>query len=55
MVLYVVYRRADKFLEWSKMLCEEVQQQKYDERTSAMYVAGLRTQRQMRGNAFLEL
>lgn len=41
--LYVVYHRADKFLERSNILCEEVQQQKYnDERASA----GLRTHRE---------
>jgi len=43
--LCVVYGRADKFLERSKILCEEVQQQKYDKRTSVVYVARLRTHR----------
>ena len=44
--LYVVYHRADKFLERNIILCEEVQQQKYnDKHTSVMYVAGLRTHR----------
>lgn len=44
--LYVVYHHADTFLERSIVLCEEVQQHKYnDERTSVIYVAGLRTHR----------
>ena len=41
-----MYHLEDNVLERSKILYEEVQQQKYnDERTSVMYVVGLRKHR----------